>query len=329
MSLAIIGIHGLATKPPQAVLTNQWLRCLHYNLALHAGTAAPHPSDHVFPSNKPFGSVLSVPHRFEMVYWANEIPDHLEDDADWCFGVDESIGELLEERSKDPDFHVPRSDAGGRYRKAVRKKVVKLVDITTRALCLQKAILERRLTELNLYRNDQYVATNIRRHLQEALRRAWANGERVILVGHSMGSFIAYDVLWQMSHRSDEQSPPPGRVDLFVSIGSPLANSTIRDTILADRYKKDGVRHYPTIISAWHNYAALGDVVSNDMSLEGHFHEPMFKLGALPSAEFSYKNYVGLYGPFEEPSGNINPHSAYGYLIQPKLAKWIHRIANI
>ncbi|MCB1124641.1 MAG: hypothetical protein KJT03_24020, partial [Verrucomicrobiae bacterium] len=132
--------------------------------------------------------------------------------------------------------------------------------------------------------------------------------------------------LWELSHRTPKRTGKEGRIKLFVTVGSPLANATIRETLLANRYEKDTIRHYPTNVDAWHNYAAAGDVVSHDSTLGDDYHEKMQKLGLLSSAAYSGRDYVDLYSPFEEPSGNMNPHSIYGYLVQPKLGNWLGRM---
>ena len=46
-----------------------------------------------------------------------------------------------------------------------------------------------------------------------------ARGEHVLLLGHSLGSVIVYDTLWELTH----EPHPGGEVGLFVTFGSPLA----------------------------------------------------------------------------------------------------------
>ena len=58
----------------------------------------------------------------------------------------------------------------------------------------------------------------MRELLKAPLREMLARGERVLVIGHSMGSVIAYDSLWELTHIEKN----PGRADLFLTIGSPL-----------------------------------------------------------------------------------------------------------
>ena len=47
---------------------------------------------------------------------------------------------------------------------------------------------------------------------------------RVLLIGHSLGSVISYDTLWDLSHERGRTQ----HVDLFMTLGSPLATHLIR-----------------------------------------------------------------------------------------------------
>ena len=308
----IIGVHGLATKPPAKLLAYQWSRCLWENLRHFAPGALDGIDEAAFRQE-----------IFRMVYWANEIPDHLEDDEDWCFLVEQNLEAYLA-TWRDGPVHV----AKGGLAKLGKKLLMGTVDMLARAITIKDRVVESRFDEIKLYRQDQFIAQNVRRLLEAELRAAWAAGKQVILLTHSMGSFVAYDVLWELSHRTPKQSPPPGRVALFVTMGSPLADSTIRDTLLGNRYQRESARHYPTLIDAWHNYSAAGDVVCHDSTLGDDFHAEMQKLGALPSSAYAARDYVNLYNAFKEPAGHVNPHSIYGYLLQPKLGTWLGRLSQ-
>jgi uncharacterized protein YbaR (Trm112 family) len=68
------------------------------------------------------------------------------------------------------------------------------------------------------FQNRNNIASDIRELLKQALRPMLANNDKVLVIGHSLGSVIAYDTLWELSHL--EQLP--GKIDLFLTIGSPL-----------------------------------------------------------------------------------------------------------
>ncbi|MFQ6116558.1 MAG: hypothetical protein ACE5NG_21075, partial [bacterium] len=161
--------------------------------------------------------------------------------------------------------------------------------------------------------------------LEKELKDAWKNNKQIALLSHSMGTFISYDVLWRFSHRNVDDYPQyrDRKVSLFVTMGSPLGDKTVQDLLFANRYDRESIRFYPINIQRWHNYSCLGDIVSHDSTLGDDFHKKMQKLGLLPSGKDFARDYVKLYNPFITVSGKRNPHKSYGYLVQPKLAKWL------
>jgi hypothetical protein len=149
-----------------------------------------------------------------------------------------------------------------------------------------------------------------------------------------MGSFIAYDVLWRFSHRKTAGfgNYNNRRVKMFVTMGSPLGDPTVRDLLFARHHKYHSLRQrqFPTNIDFWHNYACLGDVVAHHKNFHDVFYQPMRELGLFPNKRFRSIDYVDLHNPFEVVShaGNRrrekrNPHKSYGYLAQPRLGSWI------
>ena len=60
------------------------------------------------------------------------------------------------------------------------------------------------------------------------LRGMLAEGDRILLNGHSMGSIIAYDSLWELWHGEGNQS----KVDLYLTLGSPLGMHYVRRRLL-------------------------------------------------------------------------------------------------
>ena len=168
-------------------------------------------------------------------------------------------------------------------------------------------------------RNRDGVGTAIRERVRAALADAWAARARVLLIGHSLGSVIAYDTLWELSREGS-----PGRVDLFVSMGSPLGSHFIRRRL---RGTNDvGAAKYPANIGRWINLAAKGDTTALQPRLAPAFGE-MVELGLLESIE----DFVDLENFFHADYG-LNVHEAYGYMDQPKLAEivggWLEETAR-
>ena len=157
--------------------------------------------------------------------------------------------------------------------------------------------------------NRRGIAVEVREMLKGPLQKAWSNGERVLLIGHSLGSVIAYDTLWELSH-GDQQS---GRIDLFMTLGSPLGTRFINNRLRGA--SSHGHRRYPTNIRHWENFSARAEMTALHPELRPYFSE-MLELGVLESLT----DYVDLYNHFHGDHG-LNVHKSYGYLAHPTVAE--------
>lgn len=313
----IIMIHGLASKPPQKVLDDYWSKCILENIRIEDPALAK--------------TLASSPTVFDSAYWANATPHHIEDDANYCRKLGQKVDEVIQERkSHKQDFHVGTGERVGAFFKDRGADLAKLI---AGALTVKDDVMKAFMAETRLYSEDQYIADKMRRPLEDALRKAWDEGCEVALLSHSMGTFISYDVLWRFSHRSEKEFRKYSnkRVKMFVTMGSPLGDTTVREILFSRAHEKHGARLYPTNIDYWHNYACLGDVVSHYHDFNTSFFEPMRDLGLLPkSPKYRAIDYANLHNPFEvvthkenKKSEKRNPHKSYGYLVQPRLGTWL------
>jgi pimeloyl-ACP methyl ester carboxylesterase len=169
--------------------------------------------------------------------------------------------------------------------------------------------------------NRDRVADTIRDLLRAALEAAWSADEKVLLIGHSLGSVIAYDTLWELSHAAKQGG---GRVDLFITLGSPLATQFIRRSLRGAT--ETGRKRYPTDIRRWVNFSAKGDVTALYPRLTPFFQE-MLNLGLVESLE----DHVDLENHFRTDIG-LNVHESYGYLAHPlvagTIADWLAGVRN-
>lgn len=164
------------------------------------------------------------------------------------------------------------------------------------------------------FRNEDDVGTQVRELLKAPLRRMLAEGDRVLVIGHSMGSIIAYDALWELTH--DEGNP--GKVDLL-TLGSPLGMHFVFDRLLGARDANGhNGRRYPGNIRRWVNIAAHGDLVAFEPAVHGHFHA-MVAQRLVESIEDRYR---GVFNYFRNDRG-LNAHRSYGYLVQQEVARTI------
>lgn len=313
----IIMIHGLASKPPETDLHRLWKKCLIENIRI---------------TDKPLANLLdNNPQIFLSAYWANATPHHIEDDTAYVNKLTIQVEKVIDERRKiKDDFHVGFGDKVGAFFKDRGQDVVKLL---TGALTIKDNVMKEFLHETYLYNEDQYVADQMRKPLEDALISAWDDGCDVALLSHSMGTFIAYDVLWRFSHRNlpAYKKYRNKSVQLFTTMGSPLGDSTVRSLLFGRFHKNKGKREFPANIQRWHNYACLGDVVSHYSDFEKAFFDDMRNLGILAKTpKHRAIDYTNLHNPFEvvshagnKSSEKRNPHKSYGYLVQPRLGTWV------
>jgi hypothetical protein len=97
----------------------------------------------------------------------------------------------------------------------------------------------------------------IKQRMRDAL--AAAGPGPLIVIGHSLGSVIAYDVL--------RESGPARDIPLFVTIGSPLAVTEIQDLVARPLLVPAGVRQ-------WRNAADGRDLVALDKTIRPEFAPP-------------------------------------------------------
>ncbi len=160
--------------------------------------------------------------------------------------------------------------------------------------------------EARRYLNDRNgVATKVRDRLAAALQDAWDRDQSVMLIGHSLGSVIAYDTLWHLTHERGQQHP----VDTFVTMGSPLATRFIRNHLLGAAGQ--GAARYPHNIRRWVNFSARGEMTAIHPQLKPTFGE-MLELGLLDT----FEDHTDFYNFFRGDTG-LNVHKSYGYLISP------------
>ncbi|HEX8662190.1 MAG TPA: hypothetical protein VF686_10020 [Brevundimonas sp.] len=127
-----------------------------------------------------------------------------------------------------------------------------------------------------------------------------ASGGRSIVIGHSLGSVIAYEVLRKRPAGAPE-------VPLFLTLGSPLGLSTVM-AVLRRWSGADGKKlPCPPGVMKWINVAARYDVIAVDADLADEFD------GA--------EDYLIT-------NGDDDPHSATGYLVSGIVRSSIHLLTG-
>lgn len=165
--------------------------------------------------------------------------------------------------------------------------------------------LELHLRDLRRYVNNvDDIAEATRRLVKLPLLAASKSGRPALLIGHSMGSVIAYDTLWQLSREPGCDADV--KVDLFLTMGSPLGERTIQRRLLGRGAVGDA--RWPRNIRRWVNVAAVGELTAIDKELANDYGE-MVGLGLVEEiVDYEVYNYFHF-------DGELNVHAEYGYLV--------------
>ncbi len=134
--------------------------------------------------------------------------------------------------------------------------------------------------------------------LDSVLDRLRAGGGPFVVVAHSQGTMIAYEVLRQLSR--DEITVP-----LFVTIGSPLGLTEVKDVLRNWSGVKRGKLPFPPCVDRWVNVSDRLDPVCLDTRL-GNDYDGMIE------------DHSGFWINHHSPR---SPHSASGYLANASVQK--------
>ena len=222
----IIGIHGLANKPPVDEKTRWWSAAIAEGLDRNEGLAG-------------------AEFAFEFVYWADLRYDTpLQGDAIVePYLPHDGTGVL-------PSWEDAPAITGQDVLATVYEGIDRIEEMTGVTL-VDDLILEHRFDDLWHYHVEQGFARQVRVRLIERLRQF--REHRTLLFAHSMGSVIAYDVL-----RLLERDDPGLEVDHFVTAGSPLGLAKVKLKVEAEC----GAVRVPNNVGQWTNLADANDIVT-------------------------------------------------------------------
>ena len=302
MAKIIIGIHGLGNKPSRKVLRKWWKMSIRDGLRKIG-------KDRFF-------------FRFEMVYWADIMHKNPLDPA-----TSDKESELY---IKEP--YVPSPPNIEKKSKKLRKKVLDFLekqvdkiflndDLTVNYSFVTDMIIHHFFKELDCYfslkKEDKQVSCpSVKDATDNRIKKILMKhkGKEILLISHSMGTIIAYDVLTQ----SGQEIP----VDTFVTMGSPLGLPVIMGKLAAERTKITGMkfetRTPENVVTNWFNFSDLEDKIAFNYNLGDDYKENTRKVRAQDMVV--YNDY--------SIDGKRNPHKSYGYLRTPELAQVIDDFFN-
>lgn len=303
----IVYVHGIGNKPPATVLKCQWDRAL-------------------------FG--VEQGDRSRMAYWVNRelYPTPL---AATCSTGDNvrvdddemstrTVLALSTARARDVAHPVEREIkalTADPVRQAwlqtiadklVNHTVVADVQVRTRSVSgkvlLMPAPLRRMVSE-RLTRaflrdvHDFLFDAKQRDTMEQALiDRLAAGGDPFIVVAHSQGSMIAYDVLRRLD-------PAQFKIPLFITIGSPLGLQEVQDAL---RQWTGGRLPFPPCVDRWLNFAERLDPVAFDNDISDDFEGRIVNVAR-----------IGL-----NQDSPLHPHSATGYLENEEVHRAVRVVAG-
>ncbi len=252
---------------------------------------------------------------FEMVYWADIVHDKPLDEQE----MDVNSPYYLDERYiKAPEnFIVENHDT--------RKKVVEFLcrqlnriflndDFSLNYSSITDAIVNKYFNDLEKYYAENVITDDgetysvkdlIRNRLIRKLKEH--RNDEIMLISHSMGSIIAYDVL--------TFAAPDIRINTLITIGSPLGLPVVISKIASEHKQMHFVVNQittpPSILRSWNNFSDIMDRVAFNYKLSDNFSENKF--GIKPVDSLVVNNYV--------INGERNPHKSFGYLRTPEFSK--------
>jgi len=288
MKQIILGIHGLGNKPLEKLLKSWWLKSIREGL------------------RKIGKDRLSL--TFDMVYWADVLhPEPLDPDikeSNNLLFMDEPYRKgFIKERDEKPSLKVKLLQ----YVETQLDKVFLNDDLSIHFKKVTDKIIHRYFSELETYYNTECAAlTDAECSAKDVIQKRLAKklnkykNYQILLIAHSMGSIVAFDVLSDLKMRN--------KIHTFTTIGSPLGLPVIVARIFApqklqnSRIKKP---HVPdTIEKKWFNISDIKDKVALDHTIADDY--AANKKGLIAEDVFVYNDY--------EIDGVPNPHKSYGYL---------------
>jgi hypothetical protein len=231
-------------------------------------------------------------------------------EADGCY--DEQMAEFLERptaaHTREEYRTLVRTHKDQRFLDDVARVVSPLI-----ANGWSRRIICKWLPDLGAYITSRRVGTRIRQRLQGPLLSALTDCADVAIVSHGMGCIATYDVLWKFSQMSEYELIHDRRVTLWVTLGSPLGEPAVRESLYDAHQPEDG--RFPRNILRWINVAAHDDFIAHDGTAEDDFRRMKAHGCRIADLPRIYTFWVG--------SSGSNPHKFYGYLDHPIVAQQI------
>ena len=288
---AIILIHGIGYKPEKEAFQELWFSTILKNLSIENENL----------------DLEQIRNCFEMFYWADYFPQENRNPSNNIAAeTQESIEKVLQIRNNlKENYHAFPDTNMQESPYFMNEKIVFCQKI-------MNEIIEKNYKVITHYFNNKEVREKIQTSLMKLIKKYWEEGKEIMLITHSFGSIIAYEALWALNDFGK-------KVQYFVNIASPMAYEGIMANLNSAVYGMDDIRFYPKTIENWHSYVCYNDLLTFNVPMKKLFFDFMKEHNLLKD----YRQYTNLYNPYVNKRNQANYHKSFGYLTQPKLAKWI------
>lgn len=272
MNNILIGIHGLSNKPAPDVLSEGWESAIREGLLKNEKIESPQLN-------------------FSSVYWADVLYEKPDEHPDLYKTAEEGALKTYEESWLD-EVRIGLFDWTGDIVDKVKKQfgVDKVAD----------GVLEHKLKDLSRYYENKEIRDTLRGRLREEILKHHEHERRIMILSHSMGSIIAYDVLREIG-----KEHPRLIIDHFVTLGSPLGIPHVKYKIA----KENPLVRTPSVVQKWSNFADKRDPVAVDVYLSGDY-APNDK-NVKVEDDLVANDWAGIH------------HKSYGYLRTPEVSRMI------
>ena len=306
MSNTILMIHGRSFKPSKAKLQKLWYDALSVGFSRDSSIAKQAAFKN---AKKDFIYYGDISNRF--LKKALKKPNHNTDDS---ASRRQTLTDLrqfgIHQFTKTNYNKLPGKSAAG-------EALADLFGGIAAFFRVSDPLIEKIAPDMREYWNyDSQFGSDVRATVTAPLKRAMDRGDKILIIGHSLGSIIAYDVLWKFSRMSEYRPTYSNKnVDLLMTLGSPLADETVKRKVKGAN--ASGKRKYPSNIRRWINVAAEDDYISHDEKVRNDYRKMITPYGLVNSIEdFRIYNLAVR-------NRTSNPHSSAGYLVHPKVIKII------
>lgn len=286
----IIGIHGLGNKPPQKLLKKWWEMSISEGLLNHYGI---------------------LPYfDFELVYWADYIysePMNLKTN-------DKTSPLYITEPYQKANGQQYNKNLKERFLGYFRSKLGRIIlsnNFYQTLPLVTETIIKKYFREIDIYYSSE-TKYKVKFAAKEVIRSILAENmqkyrdRKILLIGHSMGSLIAYDVLSEIDFE----------IDTFISAGSPIGIPYLLEKIKKEK-GSDAADTLPvpnSIKNHWYNFTDPQDKISCYFKLADFFKNNIS--GVIPEDKFVSNNYIC--------GEEHNPHKIYGYLRSKEVSEIIY-----